>query len=48
MLKGADRLPFFVFFELGVTLGVTVRGYHLAELGVTLGVTFCVSEGGVN
>ncbi len=32
--------PFLCPFRLGVTFGVTVRGYPFVKLGVTLGVTF--------
>lgn len=33
------------FIWLGVTIGVTVRGYYFFKLGVTLGVTFSVLRG---
>lgn len=58
LFGGVERSPFFVsqcaFFALGVTLGVTIRGYILCVVmflfrgyifiyfGVTLGVTFAV------
>ena len=45
MLIGELMAPFFYaptvgFIWLGVTIGVTVRGYYFFKLGVTLGVTF--------
>ena len=44
MLIGELMAPFFYaptvgFIWLGVTIGVTVRGYYFFKLGVTLGVT---------
>lgn len=38
LLKGLVS-PFLCPFRLGVTLGVTFRGYNFMKLGVTLGVT---------
>ena len=50
MLIGELMAPFFYaptvgFIWLGVTIGVTVRGYYFFKLGVTLGVTFSVLRG---
>ena len=50
MLIGELMAPFFYaptvgFIWLGVTIGVTVRGYYFIELGVTLGVTFSAFGG---
>ena len=48
MLIGELMAPFFYaptvgFIWLGVTIGVTVRGYYFFKLGVTLGVTTSLS-----
>ena len=50
MLIGELMAPFFYaptvgFIWLGVTIGVTVRGYFFFKVGVTLGVTFSVLRG---
>ena len=50
MLIGELMAPFFYaptvgFIWLGVTIGVTVRGYYFFKLGVTLGVTFSAFGG---
>ena len=50
MLIGELMAPLFYapmvsFIWLGVTIGVTVRGYYFFQLGVTLGVTFSVFRG---
>ncbi|RGM12936.1 hypothetical protein DXC34_09855 [Bacteroides stercoris] len=50
MLIGELMAPLFYvptvgFIWLGVTIGVTVRGYYFFKLGVTLGVTFSVLRG---
>lgn len=48
MLIGELMAPFYAtvgFIWLGVTIGVTVRGYYFFKLGVTLGVTFSVLRG---